>query len=215
MGRERRKLGPGRERVRRGPLDRGLADSAYEHNRDTWILTAVNLVGSQWPVLRFHDRFELGAGTPLPGGLAGRLVLDAALRLLPGVADERGGAAGGPLGWKAQSNLRIRFRLVADNNAATTGDGWNIDALSVAEHAPLALALPFREGFEAGLSNWLAAAWRTETNQSYEGAAAVRSASDSAYRVQGDYYGPDTRIHLPWPGRWTSRGWRTRRPASG
>jgi len=177
-----------------------LGDSpgaAYEHNRDTWMLTAVNMTGSQWPVLRFRDRFELGAADYLllevsPNGTDWtRLYVRYEGSRLEWAEQQVDLSA-----WKAQTNLRIRFRLVADNNAATTGDGWNIDALSLAEHAPLALALPFREGFEQGASNWLAAAWQPDTNMAYEGSAAMRSASDLAYRVHGEYWGPATYHHL-------------------
>jgi hypothetical protein len=146
-------------------------------------------VGSQWPVLRFHDRFELGAGDHLclevsPDGSS----WTRALRLLPGVADELGGAAGGPLGVEAQSNLRFASGWSGTTTPRPPGDGWIHRRALGREHPPLALALPFARGSRRGCRT----GWRRrggDTNRRTKARSAVRSASDSAYRVQGDYYG--------------------------
>ena len=55
--------------------------------------------------------------------------------------------------WKNQTNLRIRLHLVTDGG--TTEDGWYVDDLSVTDNGAAVMALPFYEGFENGLSNWL------------------------------------------------------------
>ncbi len=152
-----------------------LSDSPtgdYANSTDTYAMTAVNLAGSTWPVLKFWDRFRLADGdwarvevstdgsgwTPVYGAWGVRESWrEQQIDLSP---------------WKNQSNLRIRFRLITDGS--TTEDGWSIDDVVVAEQAPVAVSLPFVEGFESGLSNWLASSWAVDTNSPYEGNLAVR-----------------------------------------
>jgi len=74
--------------------------------------------------------------------------------------------------WRNQSNLRIRFRLITDGSG--TDDGWSIDDVAVVEHAPVAVSLPFADGFETGLTNWLRSSWAVDTNGPYAGSNAVR-----------------------------------------
>ena len=73
--------------------------------------------------------------------------------------------------WKNQTNLRIRLHLVTDGG--TTEDGWYVDDLSVTDNGAAVMALPFYEGFENGLSNWLHSAWVVDTNAPFAGGYAV------------------------------------------
>ena len=50
-----------------------------------------------------------------------------------------------------------------------------MDDLSVADHAPGQVGLPFAESFEGGVSNWLHAGWNYSTNAAYAGVASARS----------------------------------------
>ena len=154
-----------------------LSDSPgdlYAPSVDGWILTAVDLSGSSWPVLRFRDRYEVGAGdkarveVSTDGSGWSRIY-----GIMEGTRTNWSEQILDLSEWKTAPNLRIRFRLYSDSGAATTGDGWMIDALSVEEHTPLALTVPFHEGFENGLSNWLHAAWEVATNEAYVGSASV------------------------------------------
>ena len=73
--------------------------------------------------------------------------------------------------WRGQANLRIRFYI--SSNGSGTGDGWHIDDVGVAEHAPGAVqALPFVERFENGLGNWLNGGWIVSA-AAYEGTGAA------------------------------------------
>ncbi len=152
-----------------------LSDSPsgdYGNSSDSYALTAVNLTGSSWPVLRFWDRYRLGDNdwarvevstdgsgwVPVYGayGVQGQW-REQSIDLSP---------------WKNQSNLRIRFHLFTDGGG--TEDGWSVDDLAVEEHVPVGVGLPFVEGFEAGLTNWLHSSWAVDTNAPYGGDHAVR-----------------------------------------
>ena len=61
------------------------------------------------------------------------------------------------------------------SDGSGTQDGWYVDDLSVADHAPGQVGLPFAEGFEGGVSNWLHAGWNYSTNAAYAGTASARS----------------------------------------
>ena len=152
-----------------------LSDSPvgdYANSTDSYALSAVNLVGTTWPVLKFWDRYRLAdndwarlevstdgnSWTPLYGAAGIRTEwAEQTIDLSP---------------YKNQSNLRIRFHVWTDGS--TTEDGWSIDDLVVTEHTPAVIALPFYETFEAGLTNWLHSAWALDTNGAYGGSYAVR-----------------------------------------
>jgi len=152
-----------------------LSDSPefnYGNSTDTYALSAVNLVGTTWPVLKFWDRYRLADNdwarlevsvdgsnwTPLYGAAGIRTEwAEQSIDLSP---------------YKNQSNLRIRFHVWTD--AGSTEDGWSIDDLEVTEHTPAVITLPFYETFEAGLTNWLHSAWALDTNGAYGGSYAVR-----------------------------------------
>jgi hypothetical protein len=176
-------------------LDGGacLTDSpgtTYTHNQTTCAQTSVNLSGTAWPVLRFRDRYALGAGDYVrveasPDG--------ANWTRLYGVAGQ-----GGRTNWlkqeidlsqwKNQGNVRLRFTLATDNNAITTADGWFVDDVSVVDHAPAAIPYPFYEGFEdAGWTNrWLAASWLALTNSPLAGASALADRPTTATMMSSD-----------------------------
>ncbi|NLG01654.1 MAG: hypothetical protein GX565_16110, partial [Lentisphaerae bacterium] len=162
----------------------------YPHNQTSYMTTSVNLSGTVWPVLRFRDRYALGAGdwirvevspdggnwTRLYGaaGQGGRTDwLEQELDLSQ---------------WKNQGNVRLRFTLAADNNVATTADGWFVDDVSVVDHAPAAVPYPFYEGFEdAGWANqWLASSWLALTNSPLAGAYAMADRLTTATRMSPD-----------------------------
>ncbi|NLH84269.1 MAG: hypothetical protein GX450_02440 [Verrucomicrobia bacterium] len=166
-----------------------LADSPgfnYANSSDSYALTAVNLVGTTWPVLRFWDRYRLAdndwarlevstdgnSWTPIYGAAGIRAEwAEQSIDLSP---------------WKNQGNLRLRFHLWTDGS--TTEDGWSIDDLTVAEHAPAALALPFYETFEAGLDQWLHASWARDTNGAYGGQYAVRDTPSGRMNPDTTYW---------------------------
>ena len=156
-------------------------DSSYQPAQDSYAQISVDLRGATWPVMRFWDRFELGAGdwarlevssdgnnwTYVHGYYEGvrtnweEQVVD----LSP---------------WKGQANVRLRFRVVTDGNAGTVGDGWNVDELRVEELAAEVLPYPYYEDFEAGFgSNWLHAGWAVRSNDVYEGMWAARVPAES------------------------------------
>jgi alkylated DNA repair dioxygenase AlkB len=148
----------------------------YAHSQDTWAQTAVNLVGTVWPVLTFRDRFALGGGDWL------RLEVSSDgsnWTPLYGVyhTDSRSEWQRQQVDlspWKGQANVRIRFRVSTDGDPATTADGWFVDGVEVAEHTPGGeYAPPLQETFEAGLDRWLAAGWVIDPTQAYEGSACV------------------------------------------
>ena len=153
-----------------------LADSPvgdYGNSVDSSAQTAVNLVGTSWPVLRFWDRVRLNSGdwgrveVSPDGGTWYSLYGVSEYQIRDGWAEQSIDLSP----WKGQSNLRIRFHLWTDGGG--TEDGWAIDDLSVAEHGPVAIGYPFYEGFEQGLTNWLHAGWGTETNAPYAGSGAA------------------------------------------
>jgi hypothetical protein len=145
----------------------------YGNSVDSYAMTAVNLSGTSWPVLRFWDRVRLNSGD------WGRLEVStdgSTWSAVYGVSeyqvrDQWAEQSIDLSPWKGQSNLRIRFHLWSDGSG--TEDGWGIDDLRVAEHTPVAIGYPFYEGFEQGLSNWLHAGWVADTNQPYAGSGAA------------------------------------------
>ena len=151
-----------------------LTDSpqgTYANSSDSYALTAVNLTGTAWPVLRFWDRFRLASGdfayveVSPDGGNWYRLY---------GVTGIRTNWADQSIDlspWKNQSNLRIRLHLITDGS--TTDDGWYVDDLSVTDNGAAVTALPFYEGFENGLTNWVHSSWAVDTNAPDAGSAAV------------------------------------------
>ncbi len=144
-------------------------DTLYANNTDATAMTAVNLVGTTWPVLKFWDRCrmvtpDLAAVEVSPDGSTWYRLYEAT-----GIQTNWTERCLDLSPWKNQSNLRIRFHLVS--NESNTEDGWFVDDISVVEHTPAtSVVFPFYEGFENGLSNWIASTWVMETNNPYGGA---------------------------------------------
>jgi len=161
----------------------------YAPSSDSHVLTAVNLQNTTWPVLKFRDRFDLGAGDWF------RLEVSAngyPTYYMCGVhgAGSRSNWAEQAVDlsvWKGAPNVQIKFRVAA-NSDGSTGDGWFVDDVRIEEHAPLDLNYPFYERFEEAPSNfWLGCSWMLSTNGAYEGARAVID-SDPSMRTAPDTY---------------------------
>jgi hypothetical protein len=158
-----------------------LADSPlgfYANNLNggnNYALTAVDLTGAAWPVLRFRDRhafYDTAAGDRGILDVSANGVNWTRVYGVTGARDAWAEQAVDLSRWRGQANLRVRFYVESDGGGV--GDGWFVDDVSVAEHAPgPAQALPFAERFEGGLSNWLAGGWTAATNAPYEGGGAA------------------------------------------
>ena len=135
-------------------------DGDYAPNENTSALTAIDLSGSDWPVLRFHERFDFGTGDRGYLEVSTTGTSWSAIYSVSGEQDSWQLTEIDLSPYKSGENLRIRFRLQA-NFDASVGDGWLIDSVEIAEHAGGSLALPFREDFSSGLSNWITGGWNT------------------------------------------------------
>ena len=154
-----------------------LVDSPGEYlpSSDTYAQTALNLSGTAWPVLRFWDRYVLGGGD----------WLSVEILWNDGAASERVHAVFEHADtnwtqrvidlspWKTYSTVWVRFRVATDGSGATLGDGWRLDDMELADLGAEAV-YPFYDDFEDGLGHWLTAAWVSDTNTVYSGAAAAR-----------------------------------------
>jgi hypothetical protein len=127
------------------------------------------------PVLRFRDRFKLAAGdygfleVSPDGGTWYRLYC----------------AQGGQVDWsehevclmqwKGQANLRIRFYLSTDG--AGTDEGWALDDVRIENSAAPSMAIPFLDGFEAGVqTHWVEShTWEAVTNSPRSGLRLLHS----------------------------------------
>jgi hypothetical protein len=154
--------------------------ASYAQNTNTWIETAVDLRGTEWPVLTFWDRYGLNTGDwlRLEISAAGKTTYYTYGAMESSRADWRQQRVDlSP--WKGSSNVKLRFRLVSDN-AATPGEGWFIDDLEVAENPNrnTPLVLPFTEDFESGAAGWLLSSWGTpEDVSSVDGSSVLRDGS--------------------------------------
>lgn len=167
-----------------------LTDSpsgTYTNNSDSWARTAVNLMGTTWPVLRFWDRYDIanpdwgwvevstdGANWYRLYGVNGTQTdwREKRIDLSP---------------WRTSSNLLLRFRLATDSS--TTADGWYIDAVRVEELGSAGASLPVLEWFEDGATNWLNGSWRVTTNTAQEGTFSIVD-------TEGFTFSPDTYVWL-------------------
>ena len=147
--------------------------SNYPPSADMMLYSAFDLSAASWPVLTFWDRFALGNGDWLRVEISSDGSSWSYLYGVHGIASRTSWARQridlSP--WKGQANVRIRFHLVSDGDAGTTADGWNVDDVSVVEHAAPPPAVGFQDGFEEGLENWLASAWSIDTTSPHAGAA--------------------------------------------
>jgi len=152
-----------------------LSDSpgfSYTNNSDSYAQTAVDLTGSTWPVLRFWDRYRLANGDWARVEVSTDGNNWSAVYGAYGVREQWQEQIIDLSPWKNQSNLRIRFHIWTDGS--TTEDGWYIDDLQIVEHTPATINLPFVDGFESDLTNWLHSSWAQDTNGPYAGSYAVR-----------------------------------------
>jgi hypothetical protein len=145
--------------------------SDYGNNSDSYALTAVNLAGTAWPVLRFWDRLRLASGDFAYAEVSPDGSSWTRLYGVTGIRTEWADQGIDLSQWKNQSNLRIRLHLVTDGSA--TDDGWYVDDLSVTDNGTMVMAVPFYDGFENGLSNWVHCAWAVDTNAPFAGSYAV------------------------------------------
>ena len=151
-----------------------LADSPvgnYANSQDTFAQTAVNMTGTVWPMLRFQDSYRLVAGDygfveVSPNGSSYTRVYG-----ISGVQTNWMDQEIDLSQWKDQANLRIRFRLITDGSGVD--DGWMIDDVTVIDRGPQVLPVPFYDGFEGGLTNWLENIWMISTNTPFAGSNLV------------------------------------------
>ena len=155
----------------------------YAPSTDSYAETALDLTGSNWPVLTFWDKYELGTGDWF------RLEISAS-----GGPTEYyyGRQSGSRLEWRKQAidlsqwkglaNVKVRFRFLS-NGDASVGQGWFIDDLMVMENpsAAVPLSLPLEENFEESLdANWISAGWRLDASVSAREGSAVATSHDGA-----------------------------------
>ena len=151
-------------------------DSPYGNNQrveDNYALTAVDLTDATWPVLSFRDKFSL------TGNDRGWLQISkdgsswSARYVCTGERTEWADQQIDLSEWAGEPNVRIRFYVYTDSSA--TADGWQIDDISVGEHASVAQSLPVYERFEDGATNWIGGGWVVNTNEAVEGTACAES----------------------------------------
>jgi len=154
-----------------------LGDSpgtTYTSSVDSYAVTAVDLTGTAWPVLRFWDRYQFNSGDwgaveVSPNGTSWTRVYSGKYTSRMEWREQQISLTP----WRGQANLRIRFHMWTDSPVTTLGDGWNIDDLSVADHTPVTIPYPFSEGFESAPTNWLFSSWDRTTNDVRTGTYAL------------------------------------------
>ncbi len=143
----------------------------YANSSDTTLSTQLDLSAAAWPVLSFWDRYDFEAGADY-----GRIEVSsdgAGWTGAYGVSGTRGTWLQRQVDlspWRGQPRVWIRFRVQTDGGS--TRDGWLIDDLSVVDRSGATLPLPFFDGFESGMSNWLAGSWEP-TSDAHGGAQAL------------------------------------------
>ncbi len=158
----------------------------YQPSTSGHITTAVDLQGTTWPVLRFWDRFDLGAGDSVGLEISSDGVgWSRVYGMRAGSRSDWREQIADLSPWKGQANVRIRFWRSSDGDAAV-GDGWFVDDVTVAEHVPLSIAYPYYDGFEDGVSNWLHTGWAIATNESHTGTASAQASDTES--IPGEYY---------------------------
>ena len=158
-------------------------DDVSALSSNTFILTAINLAGSTWPVLRFWDRYGLSDDwgflevsingstwvrvyTPTGGRTAWS---EQSIDLSP---------------WKTADNLRIRYTVIT--GGANADEGWYIDDLSVAEHVG-SVALPFLDDLEAGTGSWLTSSWAPSSDTPHGGLWSAQSTPQGMLRDYAEH----------------------------
>ncbi len=149
-----------------------LVDSPgdYLASTDNDARFAVNLDGTQWPVLRYWDRHNFA------GGSWGRVEVssdNASWTVVNGVTETRNTWQMQEIDlspWKNQVRVFIRFRRGTDGSLA---DGWTIDDLSLSDRA-VESVYPFFDGFESGTGQWLAGSWAAVGTNPHSGTATAQ-----------------------------------------
>ncbi|HXR06230.1 MAG TPA: hypothetical protein VN765_02810, partial [Candidatus Acidoferrum sp.] len=134
----------------------------YTANADDNAQTSLDLRLAQWPVLKFWDKYDLTGNTRAAvqvNGTSMYVVNGSQTAWQQEVIDLSW--------WAGLANVPVQFRLNRWNGESA--DGWYIDDVSVAEQTPVALSYPFNEGFESGLTNWLAGTWALSTAAQEDG----------------------------------------------
>ncbi len=150
----------------------------------TFILTAINLTGSAWPVLRFRDRFGMADDwayleVSTDGNNWSRLYT------ATGTRAEWNEQTVDLTPWMTATNLRIRFTVAT--GGANADEGWYIDDLSVADHVDPAIAIPFSDDAETGTGNWLPAAWVQSAASPHGGTSCFRSTPSGVLMASGQH----------------------------
>lgn len=141
-----------------------VAVGQYAPSTDSYIETAVDLRGSEWPVLTFWDRYGLNNADWLRleiSGPGGPTIYTYGSYETSRNDWRRQRVDLSP--WKGLGNVKLRFRIVSDG-AATASDGWFIDDVSITENPNrnTTLALPFTDNFESNADGWLLSSWGTQ-----------------------------------------------------
>ena len=142
----------------------------------TYILTAIDVSGSTWPVLRFWDRFALaddwGYLEVSPNGTSWYRVYT-----VTGAHTSWSEHSIDLSPWKTATNLRIRFTVAT--GGSNVDEGWYIDDLSVAEHPGSTVSLPFFDDMESGTGNWLVSTWEPSADNPHGGTTSALSLPQS------------------------------------
>ena len=150
----------------------------------TYILTAIDVSGSTWPVLRFWDRFALsddwGYLEVSPNGTSWYRVYTVTG---PHTSWSEHSIDLSP--WKTATNLRIRFTVAT--GGSNVDEGWYIDDLSVAEHPGSAVSLPFFDDMESGTANWLVSTWEASTDNPHGGTTSALSLPQSVMQSSTEH----------------------------
>jgi hypothetical protein len=150
----------------------------YQANQGTTYLRfCVDLSTAAWPVLRFHDRYAMGAGDWMAVEVS---VNESSWSRVYGIygAGTRSAWREQAIDlspWKGQPNVRIRFGVGVDGNASTVADGWALDDLSVTDLGDVRKPYPFYDGFEAATSEWISSIWTPVQGTAYQGEVEVRN----------------------------------------
>ncbi|MEE4272621.1 MAG: hypothetical protein V2I67_13155, partial [Thermoanaerobaculales bacterium] len=149
----------------------------------TYILTAINLTGTSWPVLRFWDRHGLaddwGYLEVSPNGSTWYRLYTAS-----GARSAWAEQAVDLSPWKTADNLRIRFTVAT--GGSVSDDGWYIDDLSITNHTVSQL-LPFFDDAESGTDFWLPTAWAQDPSLPHSGSASFRSTPSGLLLASGQH----------------------------
>ncbi len=151
------------------------APGVYPNNMHTTARFGIDLSGSTWPVLTFHEHHDFEANADWAhvevstdfGANWTRAVSLGALQ--ENWAERRVDLSP----WRNHSAVLVRFKV--DTGASISRDGWFIDDLSITENVTSAEALPFYEDFENGDGRWLAGQWTIEELDPHRGSARIES----------------------------------------